>query len=145
VEGPFTMTFTRNKKMNKPIQVSTLFPSRFLRAIDLGDKDLILTITRIELEDFGTTGHKETKAVLYFQEIDQGFTLNKTNATTLANLYGDDTAGWIGNKVPLYVTDVNFQGKIRGGIRIRMRPSLHPNQAISEFPQPPEEPPDSQA
>lgn len=102
--------------------VNDLFPTRFLKSQDIGDSDLVLTIDRVVVEPLGFGDIQENKPVVYFVEIDKGLVLNKTNAFTIANLYGDDYSSWTGNRISLYTTEVSFQGTTMMGIRIRMRP-----------------------
>ena len=122
------------------ISINDLFPSRFLRPSDLGGSDMVLTITQVILEDFGTSGRKENKAVSYFKEVEKGLVLNKTNASSIANLYGDNTAGWVGKRVSLFVTEVSYQGKQMEGIRVRIRPPSKPQKPDEGFPEPSELP-----
>ena len=122
------------------LSIKTLFPSRFLRPSDLGDTDMLLTIARVSLEDFGSSGYKEQKAVVFFREIDKGFVLNKTNASSIAYLYGDNTAGWVDKRVLLFKTEVSYQGKQMEGIRVRMRPPSQLQMPETASPEPPEPP-----
>ena len=104
------------------ISVRKLFDSRFLKSDDIGDTDMALTINRVELEDIGHGDNRDEKAVVYFDEIEKVLVLNKTNATTISRLYGDDTAEWRGKRIVLYATEVSYQGTQMMGIRVRMRP-----------------------
>lgn len=99
-----------------------MFPSKFLKAEDLGDEDHVVTISRVEEQDVGAVGKKENKAVVYFDEFDKGLVLNKTNWNTIEALTGhDDTDDWTGAKVTLYATEVEFQGDMVLSIRVRLR------------------------
>ena len=102
--------------------VQDLFPSRFLKSQDIGDSDRVLTIDRVVIEDLGYGDMQDKKAVVYPVETDKGLVLNKTNAITIANMYGDDYSKWNGKRIALYTTEVSFQGNTMMGIRIRMRP-----------------------
>ncbi len=126
--------------MTKILSISDLFPSRYLKPSDVGENDLMLTIERLTIEEFGRGDRKENKPVAYFRETDKGLVLNKTNATTIARLYGDKCANWVGKKVALYVTEVSYQGTPMLGIRVRMRPPSQPQQPDLEIPEPPEPP-----
>jgi len=96
-------------------KVSEMYPSRWMSAADLLEEDLTLTIDRIETETIGD----DDKWVVYFKEVNKGLVLNKTNTKTIAGLYGDETDDWEGQKVALYPTWVDFQGKSVEAIRIR--------------------------
>jgi hypothetical protein len=85
------------------MKISTAFPSRWLKAGDL-DGDTVLTITKCSIEEVGQG--QEEKPVLWFAEVDQGLILNKTNANTVADLFGDETTQWTGKKIALFSTKV---------------------------------------
>lgn len=104
------------------MKINEMFTSQWLRAADVDgladDNDNAkLTIDNIKME---TVGDNE-KPVVYFQEVDTGLVLNKTNANTLASLFGNDTDAWIGKAVYLFTTEVDFQGKQVLSIRVRMK------------------------
>ena len=94
----------------------------------------VLTITDVTIEDLGRGDRKENKAVIFAKENTKGFVLNKVNATTIAKMYGEQTSGWIGNRIALYVTEVSFQGTPMLGIRVRMRPPTQSQKPESEPP-----------
>lgn len=71
----------------------------------------------------------QIKIAIEFEEFDQPLLLNKTNATTIAGLYGNDTDDWIGQRIGIYATEVNFGKKMVGAIRVKTR-----------APKPPEKP-----
>lgn len=109
-------------------RISESFPSRFLSTDDLPEHDdLVLTITRVEVEQMNTGEFamgkpvKEDKLVVYFDEVAKGLTLNKTNATTIKKALGnlDDTAEWCGRTIALYRTRVNAFGELVPAIRAR--------------------------
>ena len=81
------------------------FPSRYLEAGDVTE-DEVVTITKITDEAVGST--QEIKPILHVREHPKGIVLNKTNATVLAKLYGDDDpyADWPGKQVSLYTEEV---------------------------------------
>jgi len=57
--------------------------------------------------------------------------LNKTNANTIANLYGPKISNWTGKKIALFTTEVSYQGATMLGIRIRLRPPVsHRNKVL---------------
>jgi hypothetical protein len=99
--------------------VNDLFPSNYLKASDIGTSDLILTISEQKMVEFD---NGDKKPVILFRETDKKLTLNRTNANTIAGLYGDDTTKWIGRPIALFATEVDFKGKQVLAIRIRMRP-----------------------
>jgi hypothetical protein len=102
------------------VKISEAFPSQYLKAADL-DSDTTYTIDRVEMETLGQGKNKEDKPVAYFRETDKSLALNKTNSNVISGLYGDDTDNWVGKRVTLYSTEVEFQGNMTLAIRIRMK------------------------
>ena len=104
------------------MKLSTAFPSKYLKASDLNDQDLIVTIRDCDMEDIGIIGKKEVKPVLYFKETAKGLVLNKTNASVIEKLYGDDTDAWLGKPIALWPNhDIEFQGEVVSAIRVRAK------------------------
>jgi hypothetical protein len=97
------------------------FPSKYVKFTDCNESDLILTITRVVDEDMEADGKKESKPVIYFTEVEQGFVCNKSNGEMIASLYGYDTDNWIGKRIALYATKVQFGPKMVDAIRVRER------------------------
>jgi hypothetical protein len=100
------------------MRISDQFPSDYLRAADLEGKELTLTIRNVAMEEVGAD--RENKPVLYFEGQDKGIILNKTNAATIAELYGDDTDEWPGEAITLFSAMVTYQGKTMPGLRVKM-------------------------
>ena len=72
---------------------------------DLGGKDVTVTISGVkggELTAIG--GRKSKKPILAFEGKEKGFVCNKTNAKTIASMYGNVTEGWVGKKITLFVS-----------------------------------------
>jgi len=103
-------------------KISELYTSRYIKSDDIGDADMVVTIVKVELEIIGHGDSHDEKAVVYFDETEKVLVLNKTNATTISHLYGDDTAEWRGKRIVLYATEVSYQGTQMMGIRVRLRP-----------------------
>ena len=105
------------------MKIGGAFPSTYLKAADLGSSRPVVTIDRVELEDIGG----EQKPILYFKGKDKGLVLNKTNANAITGMTGtDETDNWKGQRVALYVTKVDFQGKRVDAIRIEDPPNGRP-------------------
>ena len=101
--------------------LSSLYPAKFLKTSDIPDDgDLVLTISRLEIEEIGI--EKEEKPVVYFAETDKGLVLNKTNAMTIGDIFGQQITDWIDKRIALFTTEVTYNGKTQLGIRIRVRP-----------------------
>lgn len=108
------------------------FPSLYLGSHDLNGKDATLTIRHIVVEDLKTERGTERKPVLYFVETqkkaekdnteEKRLVLNKTNASTIAAMYGPETNEWKGKRVTLYPAVVSAFGKDAEAIRVRPNP-----------------------
>lgn len=103
------------------MNINDAFPSRYLKASDMGDKDRVLTITGITLETLGTGDDKETKPALSIQGTEKKFVLNKTNARTIESLYGSDTNNWIGKRIAVGSRETDFQGKATLALRVSLK------------------------
>lgn len=104
------------------MNVSDVFQSKYLKAADLPEEgSQAVTIEKIGLEEIGKD--KETKIVLYFEELQQSMICNKTNARTITRLMGsEDLDDWVGKTIRLYRTEVDFQGDMVEAIRVRSKP-----------------------
>jgi hypothetical protein len=81
----------------------------------------VVTITSIEAETLGRGDEAQNKLVAYFEELDQGLVLNKSNLSTLEEIFkSDETDDYIGKKITLWFDpSVRFSGKRVGGIRVK--------------------------
>ena len=118
------------------MRISAAFPSDYLKAADLQDRTIRVTMSHIKLEQIGQGDKQETKPVLYFQGKEKGLVLNKTNANTIAAVYGDDTDNWEGAEIDLFPAMVDFQGKSVAAIRVKV-PPIQRQRAAPLNPQPP--------
>jgi hypothetical protein len=99
--------------------MNEMFPARFLKAEeDIGEGIDELIITNLESQEMQTKNGKADKWVLFFDKLEKGLVLNKTNAMTLAKAFGPDSDLWTGRTVSLVVRDVQFGTDIVPAIRI---------------------------
>lgn len=101
------------------MRISQLFPSKYVKAADLNGKPVTLTIAKLVVEEMGHGAEKERKPVLYFEKATKGLVLNRTNAMTIAGLYGDESNEWAGKRVTIYPTRVRAFGTMQDAIRVR--------------------------
>lgn len=101
------------------MKINEAFPSAFLKAEDVGEDGTAFTITGVKLDTIGQGADAEQKPIVSFRETDKKLVLNKTNAGVIAEQHGDDTDEWLGKKVTLVAREVEFQGKVTWGIRIK--------------------------
>jgi hypothetical protein len=103
------------------MKTSEAFPSRYLKAADLGDRQWELIIDEYQMEDLqGQDGPKQTKPVLYFRRGKKGLVLNMTNARTISAVYGDEMDDWIGKPLILFTRIVEARGEEVNAIRVRV-------------------------
>ncbi len=80
-----------------------LHPSEYLAAVEFGGQDVTLTIKDVQFAELiRDGGAKETKPVLLFVERPRKLVLNKTNASTIAEMYGTKAELWKGKKITMY-------------------------------------------
>lgn len=95
-----------------------LFPSKWLAAADLMGEDRIVQVKQIiPSEEVGQS--KDKRPVVYFQGVEKGLVLNKTNAKRIAKLYGPDTDKWIGKSITLYPSECDFGDETVPCLRVR--------------------------
>jgi hypothetical protein len=105
------------------MKLSDLFPSNYLKADDVPEEGLVVTIKGCELAELGQGKDKETKPVLAFKELEKGLVCNKTNCATIHKLTGsDNTDDWVGHKIRLITLEVDFQGNLVNSIRVSSKP-----------------------
>jgi len=110
------------------LNIDSAFPSKYLKASDLGENQPVVTIDRVEVEPIGRD--REMKPVVYFKGKEKGVVLNKTNARKIAELAGSsDTDDWNGVQVRLYATETEFGGETFECIRIKAAGAAKPKPA----------------
>jgi hypothetical protein len=103
------------------MRISDAFPSDYLKASDLNDRSVTVIISKVELVELGKGRDKENKMLISFAGKQKQLVCNKTNANTIAKLYGDDTDGWIGKAITIEPREVEFQGDMVLAIRVSLK------------------------
>jgi len=98
------------------MDISSLFPGKFIKAADLAGNPKVITIASITNETVGD----DLKPVLRWGGSEQGLVLNKTNAMMIAGDLGQETSDWIGKQIEIYPTQTQFGTKIVPAIRVRV-------------------------
>jgi ethanolamine ammonia-lyase large subunit len=99
--------------------INDLFPSKYLKAAD-AEPEVTLTIARVSKESMkNKEGKDELKPVIFFQELEKGMVLNKTNAATLTAMYTSTIENWTGQKVVLCAAEVSAFGEMQKALRFR--------------------------
>jgi hypothetical protein len=97
-----------------------VFPDKYLKAPDLKGKARVLEIDHALLETLkNIKGEEQQKIVLYFVGAKKALPLNMTNFDAVADICGDDTEFWPGQKIELYPTTTQMGGKTVDCVRIR--------------------------
>lgn len=101
--------------------VRAMFDRAYLGAWDLQGRDVTVTIKGVVRGDLRSPGSKKTtrKPVVEFERTEKRLACNKTNANTIAGLYGFDTKAWIGKQITLYPTTTTFGRETVDCVRIR--------------------------
>jgi hypothetical protein len=100
--------------------LDVVFPGKYLKPSDLTGKEVTVTIEKVIFEPIGQS--KEPRLQIKFVGRDKLFVVNKTNAHTIANLYGRDTDNWVGKRIVLYPTTTSFGGQTVDCIRVKAPP-----------------------
>jgi hypothetical protein len=130
--------------------INDFMTSKYLKKADLGPNGKALfTIKGGEFKNVAQeNAAPDRKWILFFQETDKGFPLNKTNLVDCATaLNSQDTDGWVGKKIVIYHDDnVRFKGERVGGLRVRApAPGAAAGKAPTPPPPPAEDGPDDEA
>lgn len=97
-----------------------LFPNDYVAAVEFKGKDVTLTIVDVKREELRIRGGKsEVKPIIYFRETKKKLVCNKTNADSIATMYGDKADDWIGKRVTLYPTKTPCGRDMVDCIRVR--------------------------
>jgi len=126
------------------MDINSAFPSNYLKAADLRGGRVTVAIDSVVIENIGD----EDKPIVYFQGKEKGLVLNKTNANMITEIAkSSETDAWVGVRVTLYSTRVDFQGRRVDAIRVDYPPAARTqaSQAMQEQVPPPNDgdrPPD---
>jgi hypothetical protein len=106
------------------MNINDAFPSRFLKASDLDGRNVTVTIQSAKLEAIANQERK--KLVLSFVGKDKQFICNKTNADTIAEMYGKEIDPWAGKRITLCTRQVEYQGSMMPALRVLLqKPEAH--------------------
>lgn len=95
------------------------FSSNYLKAADLQGRRIRVKVERLGQETVGQEG----KWVMYFERAKKPLILNRTNAMTIAEVWGPETDNWVGGELELFSMKVPFQGKLTDALRVNPLPS----------------------
>jgi hypothetical protein len=98
------------------------FDSPYLKAVDVRPRRRV-TIAEYAEEWMGNP--KQKKVVVYFEHLNKGLVLNKTNGRALVDAFGRDPAQHLGRVVDLVVARTSYQGEEVDTVRVEI-PAEHP-------------------
>lgn len=101
--------------------------NKFLKSADLQGNVAKVKIQDVQVEKLG----EDRKMVMHFFGKEKGMVLNKTNAMTIGDAYGEDTDDWIGKEIEVFSMKVEFQGRMVDGLRVRV--PRRPKPAAREY------------
>ena len=97
-----------------------LYDSEFLHHYDLPKDEVTVEIESVEAGNLVAQGGRKSKRpIVHFKGAAKGLVLNKTNGKSVAVLYGNDTAEWIGKKVTLFKAVTSLGGEQVECIRVK--------------------------
>jgi hypothetical protein len=95
--------------MNTSFNASEFIKGKYLKGADLDRrKPVRVTVDGVDQREFPEQGKK---LILSFLEIDQELVLNKTQVSTMIDLFGVDTGLWRGQRLHLIQVTSSYQGK----------------------------------
>ena len=109
------------------MNVNQVYTGSFLKAADLGNTRVKVTITKVTLEEMDDKTHK---LCIHFMGKQLGLLLNKTNAFIIAQAFGDESDAWKGQSIEIYSHQVMFQGKPVQGIAVQASAPQMATQAV---------------
>jgi hypothetical protein len=98
------------------MRAADAFPSKYLKSADVKAKQIVATISHVDMEAVGVGQDQKQKPVLYL-EGQKPIVLNRTNFEEIERAFGD-TDEWAGRKIKVYCAPTRYQGKAVDGIRI---------------------------
>ena len=116
------------------MDLSKAFKRDYLTASDFEDRPKTMIIKKI-VE--GTVGD-DVKPIVYFEDEEMGFVMNKTNTNIVQKLYGKNSDDAIGKPLTLYHTMTEFKGDMVPAIRCRApksepRKDFQPKARVPEY------------
>jgi hypothetical protein len=103
----------QEKVFPAPVDWDELYPGRFMKAGEFKGKKPTLTISRVKIEELIGDKGPQIRGVIFFQETEKQWALNKTNGICLKAMFGRKVQEWIGHRVTLFAGMWNAEECIR--------------------------------
>lgn len=110
--------------MPQELTYEAAFPGRFLKAALLNERNVTVEIERIYMEVLEGEKGEANKLIAKFSGKTMELVLCKTNALCVKEMFGSKVAGWLGKRITLTPTKVNFGPKKVDAIRIFGSPDI---------------------
>jgi hypothetical protein len=104
--------------------VDDMFPTAYMKAGELGGNKPTYTIKHIEARAFEGDKGKQWKGIATFEEIEQQWTINKTNMLCIKAMFGELVPAWYGKRIVLFPTKDRFGREIVDCIRVWGSPDI---------------------
>ncbi len=128
------------------MHINQLKESNYLKKEDCDPAILVTIKGDLTQENLAMEGKPEEKKwLIHFEELEKPMVLNSTNAQLIAMAVGSENSeDWSGKQIVLYNDpNVSFQGKLVGGIRVRVRAPKSKQPVTSKKPTKPNDVDDS--
>jgi hypothetical protein len=121
--------------------VSLIYSGEFLIASQLpAGRRIPARINAVSVETLGQGSEQSQKLALELVSQDgrawpRRVILNKTNASILANAFGDEAGNWSGNAIEIWQEPVSFQGRVVAGVKVApvlQPPAVRPSQSQTQ-------------
>lgn len=98
----------------------TFFDKEYAGAWDLPPEGATVVFERVKVGELvGQNNKKAKKLVAWFRGAKKPMAFNVTNCKTVAAMYGNRTADWIGKAITIYPTQTSFGGATVDCIRVK--------------------------
>jgi len=120
------------------MNAKALITGDYITAVEIDKRELTLKIAKVvreKVSDIKNPDKMKMKGIIFFDNAERGWIMNRTNVQCLIALFGNETDGWIGKRVTIYATPVKVGPKTELGIRIKGSPDIAgPVTAVIEMP-----------
>lgn len=108
----------------KEIDYDQLYPGRFMKAGEFQNRDVTLTVSKVELEEMEDRKGKKVKPIVTFQGTAKQLVLVKTNGECVKAMFGRRVLDWVGKRITFYPAKVEAFGEETLAIRVRGSPDI---------------------
>lgn len=101
------------RKLKKPSVYDELYPGRFIKAGELKEKKVTLTISDVDIEELQGDDGKKVKCIVAFRETEKKLVTCKTNGFSIKSMFGAKLSDWVGKRITIYPDVWNGEPCIR--------------------------------